>query len=313
MQPGHHPGGHHRPLRESTAAHPAATRARGPCIPSPLEILGGKRKVNRMSNVPDRWAAGATYEDFMGRWSRLLAPRFVSWLGISPGVHWLDVGCGTGSLASAICSHAHPASVVGCDPAEPFIQFARERSRDGRVSFLAAGVGSLPRRPEGYGSVTSLFALNFFPDSEAAVQEMRSVAAPQGTVSACVWDYGDGMEFLRRFWDAATALDGAARELDEGFRFPLCHPGALAELFRAGGLRDVRCEPVEIPTVFAGFEDYWQPFLGATGPAPSYVASLDADRRAALARRLEETLPRGPGGTIALTARAWAVRGLVSG
>jgi len=243
----------------------------------------------------------------MGRWSRLLAPRFVSWLRIPRGVHWLDVGCGTGALANAICSHGDPASVIGCDSAEPFIEFSRDHSRDARVSFVVAGVGSLPRRRGGYGSVTSLFALNFFPDSDAAVHEMRSLASPQGTVSACVWDYGDGMEFLRHFWDAAAAVDSTARALDEGSRFPVCHPEALTELFRGGGLGDVRCEPVEIPTAFASFDDYWQPFLGGTGPAPSYVASLDADRRELLARRLDATLRRGPGGAIALTARAWAV------
>ena len=264
-----------------------------------------------MTDVRDHWAAGSTYEDFMGRWSRRLAPQFVSWLRIPRGVHWLDVGCGTGSLAHAICSHAEPASVVGCDPATPFVEFAREHSRDARVSFIAAGVGSLPRRAAGYGSVTSSLALNFFPDSEAAVHEMRSVAALQGTVSACVWDYSDGMQFLRSFWDAAAAVDSAARELDEGNRFPLCRRDALTALFGSGGLGDVRCEPIEIPTAFASFDDYWRPFLGGTGPAPSYVASLDAERRALLVRKLEETLRRGPSGTIALTARAWAVRGTV--
>ena len=265
-----------------------------------------------MTNVRDRWAAGSAYEDFMGRWSRRLAPRFVSWLGIPPDVHWLDVGCGTGSLANAICKHADPASVVGCDLAEPFIEFAREQSRDSRVTFVAGGVASLPSRPGGYGSVTSMLALNFFPDPEAAVHEMRSVAAPRGTVSACVWDYGSGMELLRHFWDAAIAVDVQAGALDEGNRFTLCHPDALAELFRGGGLRDVQCDPIEIPTTFASFDDYWQPLLGGTGPAPSYVASLAAERRAALGRRLEEALPRGVDGSIALTARAWAVRGTVT-
>lgn len=265
-----------------------------------------------MTNVRDQWAAASTYEEFMGRWSRRLAPRFVSWLRIPRGVHWLDVGCGTGSLAQAICDHADPASVVGCDPAVPLVEFAGERSDDPRVSFVAAGVGSLPRRPGGYGSVSSLLALNFFPDPEAAIHEMRSVASPQGTVSACVWDYGDGMQFLRHFWDAAAAVDAAARDLDEGRRFPLCRRDALTALFRGGGLGDVCCEPIEIPTAFAGFDDYWRPLLGGTGPAPSYVASLDADQRAILARRLEEALRRESDGTIALTARAWAVRGTVN-
>ena len=117
------------------------------------------------------------------------------------------------------------------------------------------------------------------------------------------------MEFVRYFWDAAAAVDPTARELDQGQRFPLCRPQALTDLFRAGGLGDVRCEAIEIPTEFVSFDDYWQPLLGGTGSAPSYVASLDTDRRTTLARKLDETLPRGPGGTIPLTARAWAVRG----
>lgn len=265
-----------------------------------------------MTDVRDKWAVGSIYEEFMGRWSRRLATEFVSWLEHPAGAHWLDVGCGTGALTNAICSHAEPASVVGCDPAEPFVEFARRRSPDARMSFVVAGVGGLPRRDGGYGSVSSLLALNFFPDPEAAVQEMRAVAASGGTVSACVWDYSEGMEFLRHFWDAAAAVDSAAQALDEGKRFPLCNPDALSRLFRFGGLADVRCEAITIPTIFANFHDYWQPFLGGTGPAPSYVASLDTERREILSRKLEETLPRAADGTIALRARAWAVRGTVS-
>jgi SAM-dependent methyltransferase len=264
-----------------------------------------------MPKIRDGWAAASTYEAFMGRWSRRLAPRFVAWLRAPHSLHWLDVGCGTGALANAICAQADPASVVGCDPSEPFIEFAREHTRDPRVAFVPAGVGSLPPRRGGYGSVTSLLALNFFPNSETALQELRSVAAPLGTVSACVWDYAEGMELLRYFWAAATALDSTARELDEGNRFALCRPDALTALFRRGDLDDVRCEPIEVPTPFSSFDDYWQPLLGATGPAPSYVASLDPQRRAVLARRLEDSLPRAPDGSIVLSARAWAVRGTV--
>jgi SAM-dependent methyltransferase len=265
-----------------------------------------------MSEVRDRWAAGSTYEDFMGRWSRRLAPRFVSWLRIPDGVHWLDVGCGTGALTSAIGALASPASVVGCDPAEPFIEHARMHSQDSRASYVVAGVDSLPNRPGGFGSVTSLLALNFFPDAHAAIRDMRARTAPRGVVSGCVWDYADGMQLLRYFWDAAASVDPRASESDEARRFPLCNPAALVDLFSSGGLIDVRCDAIEIPTEFASFEDYWSPLLGGTGPAPSYVSSLDVERCAALARALEATLPRTPSGTIALTARAWAVRGITS-
>jgi SAM-dependent methyltransferase len=262
-----------------------------------------------MAEIRDRWAAGSTYEDFMGRWSRQLAPRFVAWLDIPAGAHWLDVGCGTGALTTAICSHADPASVLGCDPAEPLLDYARSHSHDARASFVIAAVGGLPRRADGYDSVTSSLALNFFPDPSAAVREMQGLTATGGTVSACVWDYAGKMEFLRRFWDAAVATDPSARALDEGGRFPLCHQDRLADLFGAAGLDDVRGEPLEITTTFADFEDYWRPLLGGTGPAPSYVASLDAERRADLAHTLRATLPRRRDGTIALLARAWAIRG----
>jgi SAM-dependent methyltransferase len=248
----------------------------------------------------------------MGRWSRQLAARFVSWLDIPVHAHWLDVGCGTGALTNAICELANPASVVGCDPAPSFIEYARQQSADARATFVISGVGDLPRRADGYGSISSLLALNFFPDPQEAVLEMRSLAARRGVVSACVWDYRGGMEFLRFFWDAAATVDVTARVLDEGERFPICRPHALTELFQVGGLRDVRTHALEIPTAFASFDDYWQPLLGGTGPAPAYVASLDPDRRTALARTLALTLPRGPGGTIALKARAWAVRGTAS-
>jgi SAM-dependent methyltransferase len=262
-----------------------------------------------MSDLHDRWAAGSIYEGFMGRWSRLLARRFVSWLRVPAGAHWLDVGCGTGAMTDIICADASPASVVGCDPAAPFIQYAREHAHDSRASFAVAGVDGLPNRPGGFDSITSLLALNFFPDPPAALREMRHRTSGASVISACVWDYAEGMQFLRYFWDAVVSIDASASALDEGRRFPICRPDALVDLFSSAGLIGVRCEAIEVSTGFGGFDDYWKPFLGGTGPAPSYVSSLDDGRRAALARRLDETLPRESAGAIALTARAWVVRG----
>ena len=247
----------------------------------------------------------------MGRWSRLLAPRFVAWLPVRPAANWLDVGCGTGALADAICGGAEPASVVACDPSEPFIEYARRSQAGPRVSFVVAGVGQLPTRPGGFDSVTSLLALNFFPKPEAAIDEMRRITAANGLVSACVWDYAGRMEFLRRFWDSVAAVDPGAAELDEGRRFPICRPDALERLFRDAGVAEVVSDSIEILTRFATFAELWRPFLGGTGPAPSYVASLDVPHREALATQLERSLPREPDGAISLVARAWVVRGVV--
>ena len=262
-----------------------------------------------MVDVADWWVDGSAYENFMGRWSGRLAPEFVGWLGVASGLHWLDVGCGTGALTRAIVSRAKPASVVGCDPTQAFIDFAQENMGSEHVSFVTAGVDSLPHRSGGYDSVTSSFALNFFPDPAGAVGKMRAASTKGGTVSSCVWDYSGRMEFLRVFWDAASRVDPNANLLDEGKRFPVCGRDALVELFRDAGLRDIRCEPIEIATNFASFEEYWRPFQGGPGPAPSYVASLEEDLRAELSNDLERALPTEADGSIRLTARAWAVRG----
>jgi hypothetical protein len=150
--------------------------------------------------------------------------------------------------------------------------------------------------------VVSGLVLNFVPDPAAAVAEIRR--ATRGTFGAYVWDYGaGGIGLLRAFWDAAVALDPAAAALDEAVRFPLCGEGALGAAF------GVEARGITVPTVFRDFDDYWTPFLGGQGPAPAYLASLPEDRRVALRESLRERLPVAADGTIALTARAWAVRG----
>ena len=239
-----------------------------------------------------------------------MAKAFIAWLHPEPSAHWLEVGCGTGALTSTICDRCEPASVVASDLSEPFIEHARKQLPDARVSFIAAGTETLPRRDGGFDVAVSGLVLNFLPDPDAALSSIRERVRRGGTVAAYVWDYAAGMEFLRMFWDEAAAVEPRAIALHEGKRFPLCEAAALASLFRAGGLAAVETGALEIPTEFASFDDYWVPFLRGTGPAPAFVAALDADRREALRVRLERRLPAARDGRIPLRARAWAVRGV---
>jgi hypothetical protein len=158
--------------------------------------------------------------------------------------------------------------------------------------------------------VVSALALNFVPDPGQAVAESARVAVSGGVVAAYVWDYAGGMAMMRYFWDAATALDSAAVELDEGRRFPMCRPEPLCELWTNAGMHEVAIQPIEVPTLLVDFADYWTPFLGGQGPAPTYVASLTEEHRRALRDLLRARLPVNPDGSIPLTAKAWAVRGL---
>jgi len=256
----------------------------------------------------DTWAGASTYERFMGRWSRELARAFVLWLGIPPGRHWLEVGCGTGALTSRILQIGRPASVMATDPSEQFVVHARATLPDHRVQFLTAGADKLPTKAAGYDVVASSLVLNFLPDPTAALREMRSLAAEDGVVATCLWDYAGGMQLLRRFWDAAVELDPTARQYDEGQRFPICSPSALEAAFREAGYSRVGVEALEVATRFQDFDDYWTPFVGGPGPAPGYLSSLPAQRQQEIARRLAATLPRNEDGSIALTAKAWAAR-----
>ncbi|MGE0158490.1 MAG: class I SAM-dependent methyltransferase [Gemmatimonadales bacterium] len=257
----------------------------------------------------DGWDAGETYEAFMGRWSRPLAEEFVQWLGPPPAWDWLDVGTGTGALASALLAVAHARSVVGCDPSRAFVDFAESMVADTRARFEVADAEHLPPRDGGYDAVVSGLALNFFPDPQRALERQVSVVRPGGWVAAVVWDYAGGMEFLRAFWDAAAEIDPRAAEIDEARRFPLCEPVALRTLFSDAGLRAVRTGSIRVRTRFADFDDCWRPLLGGVGPAPSFVASLPEGQRAKLEAALRRTLQEGRGGPIDLPARAWAVAG----
>jgi SAM-dependent methyltransferase len=261
------------------------------------------------ANPAQRWSSGSAYEGYIGRWSRLIAPRFVDWLGAKPGADWLEVGCGTGALTTAIVRAGAPASVEACDPSAAFIAHARDGLEDPRVTFSIAGAEALPGRDGDFDAVVSGLVLNFLPDPADAIAAMRARLRPEGVVAAYVWDYGPGFELLHHFWDEAVAADPNAVRFDEARRFPLCRPPALAALFEAGKLSDVETAPLEIATDFADFDDYWQPFLGGTGPAPTYVASLDPAARDALRDRLRRRLPTDSSGRIHLQARAWAVRG----
>jgi len=262
-------------------------------------------------HASDTWERGSPYEQYVGRWSRRVASPFLAWLALPAEKRWLDVGCGTGALCAAILDHCAPAVVAGVEPSEGFLKTARENLGDS----AKLHPGSATAIPLGDGAVdvvVSGLVLNFVADQRAALAEMARVTGKGGTVAAYVWDYAGKMELMRYFWDAAVELDPNAAALDEGVRFPVCRAQALEQLFAAAGLTSIEVTAIDVPTLFADFDDYWGPFLGGQGPAPAYAMSLDEAARARLRDRLRARVPAAADGSIALTARAWAIRAAVA-
>jgi SAM-dependent methyltransferase len=261
----------------------------------------------------DAWQAGDSYDLYMGRWSRQIAPRFLNWLEPTAHLDWLEVGCGTGALSAAILARCNPKSLISIDPSEGFLASARANVPDERVRFQLGDAQALTIEAESRDVIVSALVINFVPDKEKVLAEMKRVARRGATVAFYVWDYpGGGVEFMHAFWTAATALDPSARDLTEDKRFPFCTPDGLTGLVKKAGLISVACEQIEMPTVFKDFEDYWHPFTLGAGPAPGYCMSLDPHARQQLKQRLHDSLPRGGDGSIPLKTRAWAVKAIVA-
>jgi SAM-dependent methyltransferase len=263
------------------------------------------------ARVPDRWERGDAYEQYIGRWSRRVAVAFLEWLGEPADRRWVDVGCGTGALSAAILDNCSPGSVIAVEPSDGFRTVA-EAALGSRATVLAGTADALPLPDRSADVLVSGLVLNFVADVPAALAEQRRVAHPGATIGAYVWDYAEVMQLIKTFWDAVAELDPGDAGLAEGARFPICSPVALAAAFEDAGLPNAHVTAIEIPTVFANFDDYWEPFLGGQGPGPAYAMSLTARDRMRLGGLLRSRLPAAADGTIALTARAWAVRASVT-
>jgi SAM-dependent methyltransferase len=245
--------------------------------------------------------AAQSYDRFMGRYSRLLAPRFVDFAGIGDARRVLDVGCGPGAMLAELASRLGAESVAGVDPSASFVEAARARNPGATVALASAE--QLPFDDETFDAALAQLVVHFMKDPVGGLREMRRVTKPGGIVAACVWDLGGGRSPMSPFWRAAAELDpGVEDETDRaGVR-----EGHLAQLFADAELRDVETTELPVVTEHPSFEEWWGPFTGGAGPAGAYLKSLDSIRQ----RRLREAVQARVGSTsIAIDAVAWAARG----
>jgi ubiquinone/menaquinone biosynthesis C-methylase UbiE len=260
--------------------------------------------------MKDFWESGDPYEYYMGRWSLLVAESFVDWLSPSSGLNWLDIGCGSGALSEAIIKNHKPAALTAIDQSEDFVKTAQKRLGN-RAHCRVGNALSLPLDNCSVNIAVSGLVLNFIPEPEKALSEMKRVTDARGTVAVYLWDYAGKMDFLRHFWDAAVEIKPEVLNLHESKRFPDSNAKALKRLFKKAGFVDIETAPIEITTHFRDFDDYWKPFLGGQGPAPSFVLSLEEGEKNKLRQKLKERLPTRLDGSISMVARAWAAKGKI--
>jgi ubiquinone/menaquinone biosynthesis C-methylase UbiE len=260
--------------------------------------------------MKDSWKSGDPYEYFMGRWSTLAAKGFLHWLSPGYGLNWLDVGCGTGALSEAGIHGFKPKNVMAIDQSKELVLTAQSRLGSKAICKVGNAL-DLPVADSSVDLTISGLVLNFIPDVNKTLKEMKRVTVDGGTIAVYVWDYAGKMDFLQIFWKAAAEIRNEASVLNEAFRFSDCNFETLKKNFSEVGFEQVITKSIEVDTHFADFDDYWEPFLGGQGPAPTYLMSLKETERERLRNLIHERLPIQSDGAIPLSARDLAVKGKV--
>ncbi len=245
--------------------------------------------------------AADAYDRFMGRYSALLSAPLADFAGVRAGQRVLDVGCGPGALTGELVARLGADAVAAVDPSEPFVRAARARNPG--VDVRRAPAERLPFDDRSFDVVLAQLVVHFMSDPVAGLREMRRVAAPEGVVAACVWDFGGERGPISTFWSAASSLDPT---VEDESHLAGVRDGHLAELLRAAGLHSVEQTAISVSLDHPSFESWWDPFVQGVGPAGAYAVSLDQNRQAELREACRVRLPNAP---FAITAWAWAARG----
>ena len=244
------------------------------------------------------------YNRFMGRYTATLAPELVDAAGVAAGMRVLDVGCGPGGLTRELVSRVGAKNVAAIDPESLFAAACRERNpgTDVREGMAEA----LPWPDANFDVTLSSLVLGFMRDPDEGVREMARVTRPGGAVAACMWDTATGgMKMLSMFWSAVRQITPG---VEGERRMAGTAEGDIVERFERAELEDVVGGTLVARADYKGFEDFWEPFTFAVGPAGQYLRSLSREQQERVRQACRAALPDGP---FSLDARAWYARGTV--
>lgn len=262
----------------------------------------------RMNESPNLFADGKAYERLMGRWSKLAGEKFLDWLDAPKNQKWLDVGCGNGAFTEVLIARCAPAAVIGVDPSEGQLAYARGRTGTKRAEFRVADAQALPFPDKSFDATTMALVIVFIPDPAKAAREMARVVRPGGIVATYMWEFPDGFPLA----PLAAAMKNLGLTLPERPNVEASARDAMRAIWKAAGLNAIESEVIRIRVNFTSFDDFWDSNTVPVGPSGKALSELTPSAREQLKTRLRERLPIAADGSIAYEAFANAVKGVVA-
>jgi ubiquinone/menaquinone biosynthesis C-methylase UbiE len=251
-----------------------------------------------------RFDDSAAYERMMGTWSRLVGDVFLGWLSPPLGLRWIDVGCGNGAFTQQLIERCAPGDVVGIDPSEAQLAFARSRCKPPLAQFFHGNAMALPFPYGKFDAAIMALVIFFVPDPAKAVAEMARVVSPGGTVAAYAWDMLRGGSPTDPVWDGLRMM-GVEQTLPPSA--DASRREVLHDLWINAGLEDVETREIIVSRTFSDYDDFLTTTRSASPALNAAVASvIDSEQ---LTRQIRQRLSVDADGHVTYAARANAVKG----
>lgn len=161
-----------------------------------------------------------------------------------PGSRVLEAGCGVGAQTVTLAANSPEAEILSVDLSETSLAQARERARAagaGNVRFRRADIFGLPFAAGSFDHVFVCFVLEHLADPRGALDRLRGVLKPGGTITVIEGDHGSA--YFHPDSAAARRAIGCLVELQRRAGGDSLIGRRLYPLVAGAGFRDVRVSP----------------------------------------------------------------------
>jgi ubiquinone/menaquinone biosynthesis C-methylase UbiE len=232
-------------------------------------------------------------------------------VGVRPGDHVLDIGCGAGQSTRDAARVAAPGRVLGIDISAQLLERARQRTAAEGLDNVTYELGDAqvhPFAPEQYDLAISRFGTMFFADPVAAFSNIARALRPGARVVLLVWQSHE-----RNEWAAAidTALSGPAgpptAKADDAFS--LGDPATTTRILDRAGFRTIHFSDVHEPVFYGDDSAAALEFVRRFQCTSDALARLSPADSARALERLRDTLAAHQDGQhgVVFDSSAWII------